>query len=41
MGRNIFQAANPAAMLEAVKGVVHKGLKPAEAFELYRTLSAQ
>ena len=41
MGRNIFQAENPAAMLEAVKGVVHRGLKPAEAFELYKTLSSE
>lgn len=39
MGRNIFQAENPAAMLEAVKGVVHGGLKPAEAFDMYKTLS--
>lgn len=41
MGRNIFQAENPAAMLEAVKGVVHGGLKPTEAFELYKTLSSE
>ena len=39
MGRNIFQAENPAAMLEAVKGVVHGGLKPAEAGDMYKTLS--
>ncbi len=40
MGRNIFQAEHPAAMLKAVKAIVHDGLKPAEAFDLYRTLGA-
>ena len=39
MGRNIFQAQNPAAMIQAVKAVVHEAMKPADAFELYKTLS--
>ena len=38
MGRNIFQAQDPIAMIKAVRGVVHDGLKPAEALELYNTL---
>ena len=36
MGRNIFQSDAPAAMLEAVRGVVHDGLRPEVAFEMYR-----
>lgn len=39
MGRNIFQSEDPAAMLAAVKGVVHDGLKPAEAFEFFKDIS--
>ncbi len=39
MGRNIFQSENPVAMITAVKGVVHDGLKPDEAFELYRSVA--
>jgi 3-hydroxy-5-phosphonooxypentane-2,4-dione thiolase len=38
MGRNIFGAENPTAMIQAVRAVVHEGLKPAQAFELYETL---
>ena len=38
MGRNIFQADAPAAMIQAVGKVVHEGLKPEQAFDLYRTL---
>lgn len=41
MGRNIFQAENPAAMIQAVRAVVHKGLKPAEALEMYKDLSVK
>lgn len=36
MGRNIFQSANPAAMMQAVRAVVHDDLDPADAHELYR-----
>lgn len=39
MGRNIFQSAAPEAMLRAVRAVVHDGLDPADAYELYRTLA--
>ena len=35
MGRNIFQSESPVAMVQAVRGVVHKGLKPEEAFDLF------
>ena len=40
MGRNIFQSENPAAMIQAVRAVVHNGAKPSEAFEIYKDLSA-
>lgn len=35
MGRNIFQAEAPAAMIQAVRSVVHDGEKPEKAYELY------
>ncbi|MDR2348946.1 MAG: 3-hydroxy-5-phosphonooxypentane-2,4-dione thiolase [Bifidobacteriaceae bacterium] len=35
MGRNIFQAADPAAMAQAVGQIVHHGLTAAEANEFY------
>src|SRR5262249_8357275 len=38
MGRNIFQSEAPQAMIAAVAAVVHKNLKPKEAFELFNTL---
>lgn len=38
MGRNVFQAEAPIAMLKAVRGAVHDGLKPEQAFDLYNTL---
>jgi putative autoinducer-2 (AI-2) aldolase len=41
MGRNIFQAEHPIAMIQAVRKVVHEDLKPAEAYELYQTLGAE
>jgi putative autoinducer-2 (AI-2) aldolase len=41
MGRNIFQAEHPVAMIQAVRKVVHEDMKPAEAFELYQTLGAE
>jgi putative autoinducer-2 (AI-2) aldolase len=40
MGRNIFQSASPAAMLQAVRAVVHGGETPERAHELYRSLAA-
>ncbi|MDR1431022.1 MAG: 3-hydroxy-5-phosphonooxypentane-2,4-dione thiolase [Propionibacteriaceae bacterium] len=39
MGRNIFQRGNPTAMVQAVRGVVHDELDPAQALQLYRDLS--
>jgi len=41
MGRNIFQSDAPHAMMRAVHAVVHKKLKPKDAFELYRTLKSE
>ena len=38
MGRNIFQAGDPIAMIQAVRAVVHDMEKPEKAFELYNTL---
>jgi len=38
MGRNIFQSEAPVAMLAAVRKVVHEGMKPKAAFELFRDL---
>jgi putative autoinducer-2 (AI-2) aldolase len=39
MGRNIFQTESPAAMLAAISGIVHDGLSPAHALDLFRTLA--
>jgi putative autoinducer-2 (AI-2) aldolase len=41
MGRNIFQASAPKAMMQAVRKVVHENLKPGEALDLYKTLKAE
>lgn len=41
MGRNIFQSEYPAAMIQAVRAVVHGGESPKSAFELYRSLQNQ
>jgi 3-hydroxy-5-phosphonooxypentane-2,4-dione thiolase len=41
MGRNIFQSERPDAMIRAVRGVVHEGLEPDEAHELFRTLRGE
>ena len=38
MGRNIFQSDCPTGMIQAVGKVVHGGMLPAEAFELYNTI---
>lgn len=37
MGRNIFQAESPDAMIQAVRKVVHEGEDAVHAFEYYRT----
>ncbi|MFR9620527.1 MAG: 3-hydroxy-5-phosphonooxypentane-2,4-dione thiolase [Rikenellaceae bacterium] len=39
MGRNVFQNENPVAMIQAVGGVVHKGLTPQQGLELYNELA--
>jgi putative autoinducer-2 (AI-2) aldolase len=36
MGRNIFQSADPGAMMTAVRAVVHDDLDPVDAYELFR-----
>ena len=36
MGRNIFQSESPLGMIKAVRAVVQKNAKPAEAFEIFR-----
>ncbi len=41
MGRNIFQSEAPAAMIEAVRKVVHDGLNPKQAFEAYCALKEE
>lgn len=38
MGRNIFQAADPSAMVKAIRAIVHEGLNGAKAFEMYNDL---
>ncbi len=38
MGRNIFQAGDPIAMIQAVRAVVHDRETPDKAFDLYNTL---
>ena len=41
MGRNIFQSESPAAMIRAVAGVVHEGMRPNEAHELFQELARE
>jgi putative autoinducer-2 (AI-2) aldolase len=38
MGRNIFQADSPIAMIQAVRAVIHNNEIPEKAFDLYNTL---
>ena len=40
MGRNVFQAEHPVAMIQAVRGVVHDNLTPQQALELYNDLKS-
>ncbi len=40
MGRNIFQADAPVAMIQAVRKVVHENMRPEQAFELYQELKS-
>ncbi len=41
MGRNIFQAESPLAMIQAIRKVVHEGFKPHEAHQYYQTLKCE
>jgi 3-hydroxy-5-phosphonooxypentane-2,4-dione thiolase len=41
MGRNVFQAEHPVAMIRAIRAVVHEQRTPKEAFELYKTLKRE
>ncbi len=41
MGRNIFQSDAPAAMMQAVRSVVHEQLKPEQAYDHYLTLKKE
>jgi len=38
MGRNVFQSEAPSAMIRAVGAVVHQGMSPKEAFQLFNDL---
>ncbi|MCC8174123.1 MAG: 3-hydroxy-5-phosphonooxypentane-2,4-dione thiolase [Odoribacter sp.] len=38
MGRNVFQSEAPAAMIQAVRAVVHENLTPEQGFELFNEL---
>jgi putative autoinducer-2 (AI-2) aldolase len=40
MGRNIFQSKSPVAMIQAVSKVVHDGMQPKDAFEVYHELAS-
>jgi putative autoinducer-2 (AI-2) aldolase len=40
MGRNVFQAEDPAAMIQAVRAVVHEREAPDKALQLYNDLKA-
>lgn len=40
MGRNVFQAENPVAMLQAIRHVVHDNATPDQAYEMYCDLKA-
>ncbi len=35
MGRNIFQSDSPVGMIKAIRAIVHDGLSPKEAYEIY------
>jgi len=40
MGRNIFQSEAPAAMIQAVRKVVHENMEPRDAYDVYRALKS-
>ncbi len=41
MGRNIFQSDAPKAMIAAVGAVVHKSMKPKQAFDLFKSMKSK
>lgn len=41
MGRNIFQSEAPKAMIAAIGAVVHKNMKPKDAFDLFNSLKSK
>ncbi|MBC2716973.1 MAG: 3-hydroxy-5-phosphonooxypentane-2,4-dione thiolase [Desulfobacteraceae bacterium] len=41
MGRNIFQADEPVAMIQAIRAVVHNNETPEKAYDLYNTIKNQ
>jgi 3-hydroxy-5-phosphonooxypentane-2,4-dione thiolase len=41
MGRNIFQADDPQAMIQAVRKVVHENLDPKQAYDFYRSCKGE
>lgn len=41
MGRNIFQSESPAAMIQAVRRVVHEHMRPDHAYEYYLSLKSE
>lgn len=41
MGRNVFQAESPVAMIQSIRKVVHEGFTGKEAFEFYTDLKAK
>jgi putative autoinducer-2 (AI-2) aldolase len=40
MGRNIFQSEAPSAMMQAIHQLVHKNLKPKQAYEVFLDLKS-
>jgi len=41
LGRNVWQNPHPVAMMRALNGIIHEGLNPKQAMDLYRELSAR
>jgi putative autoinducer-2 (AI-2) aldolase len=41
MGRNIFQAEAPVAMIQSVRKVVHENMSPEDAFAFYQSTKNQ
>jgi putative autoinducer-2 (AI-2) aldolase len=41
MGRNIFQSDNPVGMIQAVSKIVHEGLTPQQALEVYQSTRSE